>query len=33
MWKPRANGFSAEIVVIRPEDVVSYIERKETAIE
>ena len=28
-----ANGFRAEIVVLRPEGVYTYTERKETAIE
>ena len=28
-----ANGFRAEIVVLRPEGVYAYTERKETAIE
>ena len=28
-----ARGFRAEIVVLRPEDVFTYTERKETAIE
>ena len=30
---PGANGFRAEIVVLRPEGVVTYVEREETAIE
>ena len=33
MRKPGANGFGAEIVVLRPEGVYIYDERKETAIE
>ncbi len=31
--EPGANGFRAEIVVLRPEGVQKYDERKETAIE
>ena len=33
MRQPMANGFRAEIVVLRPEGVYEYTERKETAIE
>ena len=29
----RANGFGAESVVLRPEGVYTYTERKETAVE
>ena len=33
MRQTMANGFRAEIVVLRPEGVYEYTERKETAIE